>query len=97
MFETVLFYAFAAMLVVSAVAIITARNPVHAVLCLVLCFFTTAGLWLLLRAEFLAIVLVLVCVGAVTVLFLLMMPGGSLDPDQRARGAAMYCVPMGGR
>jgi len=70
MFETVLFYAFATVLVVSAVAIITVRNPVHAVLCMVLCFFTTAGLWLLLRAEFLAIALVLVYVGAVMVLFL---------------------------
>ena len=70
MFETVLFYVLAAVLVVSAVAIITVRNPVHAVLCMVLCFFTTAGLWLLLRAEFLAIALVLVYVGAVMVLFL---------------------------
>ena len=70
MFETALFYVFAAVLLVSAVAIITARNPVHAVLCMVLCFFTTAGLWLLLGAEFLAIVLVLVYVGAVMVLFL---------------------------
>jgi len=70
MFETVMFYIFAAILLVSAVAIITARNPVHAVLCMVLCFFTTAGLWLLLRAEFLALALVLVYVGAVMVLFL---------------------------
>lgn len=71
MFETAIFYAFAAVLVVSAAAVITARNPVHAVLCMVLCFFTTAGLWLLLRAEFLALVLVLVYAGAVMVLFLL--------------------------
>jgi len=70
MFETVMFYIFAAILLVSAVAIITARNPVHAVLCMILCFFTTAGLWLLLRAEFLALALVLVYVGAVMVLFL---------------------------
>jgi len=70
MFETAIFYVFAAVLVVSAVAIITARNPVHAVLCMVLCFFTMAGIWILLRAEFLAIVLVLVYVGAVMVLFL---------------------------
>jgi NADH-quinone oxidoreductase subunit J len=70
-FETAIFYAFAAVLVVSAAAVITARNPVHAVLCMVLCFFTTAGLWLLLRAEFLALVLVLVYAGAVMVLFLL--------------------------
>jgi NADH-quinone oxidoreductase subunit J len=69
-FETAIFYAFAAVLVVSAAAVITARNPVHAVLCMVLCFFTTAGLWLLLRAEFLALVLVLIYAGAVMVLFL---------------------------
>jgi len=70
MLETVIFYVFATILVVSAVAIITARNTVHAVLCMVLCFFTTAGLWLLLRAEFLALVLVMAYVGAVAVLFL---------------------------
>jgi len=70
MFEAVVFYAFAAVLLVSAVLIITARNPVHAVLCMILCFFTSAGLWLLLQAEFLAIALVVVYVGAVMVLFL---------------------------
>lgn len=70
MFETAIFYVFAAVLLVSAVAIITVRNPVHAVLCMVLCFFTTAGLWLLLRAEFLALLLVVVYVGAVMVLFI---------------------------
>ena len=70
MFETVLFYIFAAVLLVSAVAIITMRNPVHAVLCMVLCFFTMAGLWLLLSAEFLALVLVVVYAGAVMVLFI---------------------------
>ena len=69
-FQEFVFYFLSAVLIVSAVAIITARNPVHAVLCMVLCFFTTAGLWLLLQAEFLAIVLVLVYVGAVMVLFL---------------------------
>lgn len=69
-FQAFIFYFFAAVLLGSAVAIITARNPVHAVLCMVLCFFTSAGLWLLLQAEFLAIVLVLVYVGAVMVLFL---------------------------
>ena len=49
MIESWLFYAFAAVLVVSAVAVVAARNPVHAVLCMVQCFFTTAALWLLLR------------------------------------------------
>jgi NADH-quinone oxidoreductase subunit J len=70
MFETVLFYAFAAVLLVSALAVITARNPVHGALALVLAFFTAAAIWLLLRAEFLAIALVVVYVGAVMVLFL---------------------------
>jgi NADH-quinone oxidoreductase subunit J len=70
MFETGLFYAFAAVLLLSGVRVITARNPVHAALFLVLAFFTAAGIWLLLRAEFLAIALVVVYVGAVMVLFL---------------------------
>ena len=65
MFETWLFYAFAAVLVVSGLLVITARNPVHGVLFLVLAFFTAAALWLLLGAEFLAITLVVVYVGAV--------------------------------
>ena len=68
--EPVLFYLFAAILVAAAVAVITVRNPVHAALFLVLAFFTSAAVWLLLEAEFLAIVLVLVYVGAVMVLFL---------------------------
>jgi NADH-quinone oxidoreductase subunit J len=70
MFETLLFYAFAAVLLVSGLAVITARNPVHGALALVLAFFTAAAIWLLLRAEFLAIALVVVYVGAVMVLFL---------------------------
>src|SRR5918999_913142 len=70
MFETWVFYAFAAVLLVSGLLVITARNPVHGVLFLVLAFFTAAGIWLLLRAEFLAIALVVVYVGAVMVLFL---------------------------
>jgi NADH-quinone oxidoreductase subunit J len=70
MLETVIFYVFSAVLVLSALRVITARNPVHAVLFLVLAFFTAAAIWLLLRAEFLAITLVLVYVGAVMVLFL---------------------------
>ncbi len=70
MLETAVFYAFAAVLLVSGVLVITARNPVHGVLFLVLAFFTAAGIWLLLGAEFLAIALVVVYVGAVMVLFL---------------------------
>ncbi|MBI1194725.1 MAG: NADH-quinone oxidoreductase subunit J [Gammaproteobacteria bacterium] len=68
--ESVLFYLFSAVLVGSAVAVVTVRNPVFAVLFLVLAFFTTAAIWLLLEAEFLALVLILVYVGAVMVLFL---------------------------
>ena len=60
MFETFLFYAFSAILVLAALRVITARNPVHSAMFLVLSFFTAAGIWLLLRAEFLAIALVLV-------------------------------------
>jgi NADH-quinone oxidoreductase subunit J len=70
MFETVVFYVFAAILLLSALRVITARNPVHCALYLVLAFFTASATWLLLRAEFLAITLVLVYVGAVMVLFL---------------------------
>jgi NADH-quinone oxidoreductase subunit J len=69
-FETVIFYAFAALLTFAALRVITTRNPVHAALWLVLSFFSAAGVWLLLQAEFLAIALVLVYVGAVMVLFL---------------------------
>jgi NADH-quinone oxidoreductase subunit J len=66
----ILFYAFALVLVASALGMIIARNPVHAALALVMCFVTSAAIWLLIGAEFLAVVLVLVYVGAVMVLFL---------------------------
>ncbi|WP_456379573.1 NADH-quinone oxidoreductase subunit J [Thiolapillus sp.] len=69
-FEKFLFYLFAAILVGSALMVITRRNPVHSALFLVLAFFNMAAIWLLAEAEFLAIVLVLVYVGAVMVLFL---------------------------
>ena len=68
--ETVIFYFFAALTVISAVSVISMKNPVHAALFLVLTFFSSAFLWMLLEAEFLAITLVLVYVGAVMVLFL---------------------------
>ena len=70
MLVQILFYAFALVLVVSALGMIIARNPVHAALALVMCFVTSAAIWLLIGAEFLAVVLVLVYVGAVMVLFL---------------------------
>lgn len=69
-FTTVLFYVFSALLIFSALRVITASNPVHAALFLILAFFSAAAIWMLLKAEFLAIVLVLVYVGAVMVLFL---------------------------
>jgi NADH-quinone oxidoreductase subunit J len=70
MVQTLTFYVSAAILVFAALRVVTARNPVHAALWLVLSFFSAAGVWLLLQAEFLAIALVLVYVGAVMVLFL---------------------------
>ena len=70
MFAALIFYMFAALAVGSAVMVISARNPVHSVLFLIFCFFNAAGLFLLLGAEFLAMVLVVVYVGAVAVLFL---------------------------
>ncbi|MBI3938757.1 MAG: NADH-quinone oxidoreductase subunit J, partial [Betaproteobacteria bacterium] len=69
-FQVFVFYFFAAVLLFSAVRVITARNPVHSALFLVLAFFTSAAIWVQLEAEFLAITLVLVYVGAVMVLFL---------------------------
>lgn len=69
-FTTALFYAFAAILVFAAIRVITDRNPVHAALFLVLSFASASALWMLIKAEFLSIVLVLVYVGAVMVLFL---------------------------
>ena len=69
-FELIVFYLFAGLALASGLLVIVVRNPVHAALSLILCFFASAGLWLLLEAEFLAIVLVLVYVGAVMVLFM---------------------------
>ena len=70
MLEQSIFYVFAALLIMSACMVISVRNPVHAALFLVLSFFCSAAIWLILQAEFLAIALVLVYVGAVMVLFL---------------------------
>jgi NADH-quinone oxidoreductase subunit J len=69
-FQAAVFWAFSALLILAAFFVVTTRNPVHAALWLVLSFFSAAGVWLLLQAEFLAIALVLVYVGAVMVLFL---------------------------
>jgi NADH-quinone oxidoreductase subunit J len=86
MLVTALFYAFATVLVASGVGVITARNPVHAALSLVLCFLTSAVLWLLIEAEFLAIVLVLVYVGAVMVLFLFVVMMLDINVEELRRG-----------
>ena len=83
---TVLFYVFAAVTVFSALRVITARNPVHSALFLVLTFCSAACIWLLLRAEFLAITLVLVYVGAVMVLFLFVVMMLDVDMDKLRHG-----------
>ena len=85
-FKTVLFYAFSLILIIAASRVITDRNPVHAALFLVLSFFSAAGIWMLLKAEFLAIVLVLVYVGAVMVLFLFVVMMLDLNVDNLRQG-----------
>ncbi|MFZ6814448.1 NADH-quinone oxidoreductase subunit J [Undibacterium sp. Rencai35W] len=85
-FTTALFYVFAAILIFASIQVITARSPVHAALFLVLAFFTAAGIWLLLKAEFLAIVLVLVYVGAVMVLFLFVVMMLDINMDKLRQG-----------
>ena len=79
------FYAFAGLLVLSALRVITARNPVHAALFLVLAFFCASGLWMLLKAEFLSLALILVYVGAVMVLFLFVVMMLDLDLEHLRR------------
>jgi len=93
-FEAVLFYVFAAVLLASALAVITARNPVHSALFLVLAFVTASGIWLLLRAEFLAIALVLVYVGAVMVLFLFVVMMLDINLERLREGFWEY-LPLG--
>jgi len=93
-FVTAIFYVFSAILVFAALRVITARNPVHAALWLVLCFFTAAGVWILLKAEFLAIALVLVYVGAVMVLFLFVVMMLDVNFDNLRTNFRSY-VPVG--
>jgi NADH-quinone oxidoreductase subunit J len=88
--KTLLFYIFAAILVIAALRVITARNPVHAALFLVLSFFTAAAIWMLLEAEFLSIMLVLVYVGAVMVLFLFVVMMLDLDLDHLRKDFQKY-------
>lgn len=84
--KTGLFYVFAAVLLFAAFRVITSRNPVHAVLYLVLAFFQAAAVWMLLKAEFLAITLVLVYVGAVMVLFLFVVMMLDVNLDSVRKG-----------
>lgn len=93
-FSTFLFYAFAVVLVLAGLRVVTARNPVHAALYLVLSFVTASCLWMLLEAEFLAITLVLVYVGAVMVLFLFVIMMLDLNLDQLREGFWKY-FPLG--
>ncbi len=90
---TSIFYAFALVLVLSALKVITAKNPVHSALFLVLSFFTAAAIWMLLKAEFLAILLVLVYVGAVMVLFLFVVMMIDIDIEHLRRDFWTY-VPL---
>jgi NADH-quinone oxidoreductase subunit J len=90
----ILFYAFSAVLVVAAVGVITARNPVHCALFLVWAFFNSAVIWLLLEAEFLAIVLMLVYVGAVMVLFLFVVMMLDINVAKLREGFTRY-APLG--
>jgi len=94
-FSQVVFYFFAAVLVFAAGMVVTIRNPVKAALFLVLAFFSAAGLWVLLEAEFLAIVLVLVYVGAVMVLFLFVVMMLDINLVRLREGFGEY-LPIGG-
>jgi NADH-quinone oxidoreductase subunit J len=94
MIVNLLFYVFAAVLVASAVGVITARNPVHCALFLVFAFLNSAVIWLLLEAEFLAITLVVVYVGAVMVLWLFVVMMMDIDVEKLRQGFTRY-APVG--
>jgi NADH-quinone oxidoreductase subunit J len=94
MIGVIAFYAFAAILLLSAILVITARNPVHSVLFLILAFFNAAGLFVLLGAEFIAMILVIVYVGAVAVLFLFVVMMLDIDFAKLRSGAKQF-VPLG--
>jgi len=89
-----LFFGFAAVLIGAALGVITSRNPVHSAMFLVLSFFTSAALWLMIEAEFLAIVLVLVYVGAVMVLFLFVVMMLDISSERLREGFTRY-APLG--
>ncbi|AOE50811.1 NADH-quinone oxidoreductase subunit J [Kangiella sediminilitoris] len=92
--ESIVFYLFATLTVIGAIGVITIRNAVQAVLCLVLTFFSAAVLWMLLEAEFLAVTLVLVYVGAVMVLFLFVVMMLDVDYASLKAGFTKY-LPLG--
>jgi NADH-quinone oxidoreductase subunit J len=92
--QAVMFYAFAAVAVASGVMVVSARNPVHSVLFLILAFFNAAGLFVLMGAEFLAMILVVVYVGAVAVLFLFVVMMLDIDFAELRSGVARY-LPIG--
>ncbi len=93
-FQTAVFLFLAAILIYAALRVITARNPVTAVLHLMLAFFTTGGIWLMMQAEFLGIALIVVYVGAVMVLFLFVVMMLDLNFDQLRQGFWRY-LPLG--
>ena len=93
-FQDLVFYTLSAILLLAGLRVITARNPVHSALALVLAFFTAAGLWLLLEAEFLAITLVLVYIGAVMVLFLFVVMMLDINLEELRKGFWSY-LPAG--
>ena len=92
--QALAFYMFAAILLLSGFSVITARNPVHSVLFLILSFFTAAGLFIMLGAEFIALLLVIVYVGAVAVLFLFVVMMLDINFADLRAGATQY-VPIG--
>jgi NADH-quinone oxidoreductase subunit J len=92
-FKTFVFYVLSTILALAALRVVTARNPVHAALYLALAFFNAGGIWLLLEAEFLAITLVMVYVGAVMVLFLFVVMLLDIDLDRLREGFWSY-LPM---
>lgn len=93
-FQTAVFFFLSAILIFAALRVITARNPVYAALHLMLAFFTTGGLWLMLQAEFLAIALIVVYVGAVMVLFLFVVMMLDINMDRIREGFWNY-LPLG--
>src|SRR5580698_8855794 len=95
MLTAIAFYFFAIILVLAAVLVIAARNPVHSVLFLILAFFNAAALFVLLGAEFLAMILLIVYVGAVAVLFLFVVMMLDIDFAEFKKGALQY-LPVGG-